>query len=252
MVKRNGWPEQTQGQVKADTVGTACCFMVFGNVDIYETVPPSPVVGWRAHCAEVIVKAHLCQIRNAAAVVTPEPFKHTQTATTSTERSNNIPQNPVFLAIPELQPYAALHGDPDSRTNPSSFLPISAAYEAILCADYAMHMIHRRKPEVVTYAEKIVVKSIAKLVDIGPPSWGGAAASIKEWPDIIGDAYRNVMQELAGENSVLNRDMEDLLEYAHLYSLRASYYTVIVGASGEVGPAFTNQAVPVTALAYMV
>jgi len=472
IVESNGWP----AQCKADTEGTACCFMAFANVDVYETVPPSSVNGWCAHFAEVIVRAHLLQIRNAVAVETPEPYKRlrerfiedngcssphlpwnelrppapplnnsdnqkplpasgsasettattaegtnnpdnlqslaapgpatqitttregadnnpdnqehmaapnsdsqtvdvtvdnsdgqhpfaapgpstktsvttadsqqplaapvmatqvtattttegddsnpnnhentttpgslmqtitvtiegsnsnstnqlplaapslaTQTIATTTEgannpteeananshqplanpkpdtqavatsikRSNNIPEKPTFLAIPELKDCAATHGNPDSRTDPSSFIPISAAYEAILCADDTIHKLRCKNPEVVTYAEKIVARSIATLADVGPPSWGRAAADILRWPETVGDACRDVRQTLAKENSALNTKMEDLLEYAHLYILRASYYTIIMRASGKVGPAFDNQAVPVTALAYM-
>jgi hypothetical protein len=179
------------------------------------------------------------------------PKPDTQAVATSIKRSNNIPEKPTFLAIPELKDCAANHENPDSRTDPSSFIPISAAYEAILCADDAMHKLRCKNPEVVTYAEKIVARSIATLADVGPPSWGRAAADILRWPETVGDACRDVRQKIAEENSALNTKMEDLLEYAHLYILRASYYTIIMRASGKVGPAFDNQAVPVTALAYM-
>lgn len=58
VLEQNGWP----GDDGSDTIGGAAGFMAFGHVDIYYMVPPSVVIRWSAHFAEVIVKAHHVEI----------------------------------------------------------------------------------------------------------------------------------------------------------------------------------------------
>ncbi|KAL9577226.1 MAG: hypothetical protein Q9212_006504 [Teloschistes hypoglaucus] len=49
-----GWPENSP----ADRIGGAACFMVFGDVDVSISAPPSVIRPYSAHFAEVIVRAH--------------------------------------------------------------------------------------------------------------------------------------------------------------------------------------------------
>ncbi|KAL8720122.1 MAG: hypothetical protein Q9225_002967 [Loekoesia sp. 1 TL-2023] len=58
VLEQNGWP----GDDGSDTTGGAAGFMAFGHVDVFYMVPPSVVIRWSAHFAEVIVKAHHVEI----------------------------------------------------------------------------------------------------------------------------------------------------------------------------------------------
>ncbi|KAL9581886.1 MAG: hypothetical protein Q9203_005716 [Teloschistes exilis] len=55
-----GWPEDAS----ADRIGGAACFMVFGDVDVYVSAPPSVIRDYNAHFAEVIVKAHHLHLKS--------------------------------------------------------------------------------------------------------------------------------------------------------------------------------------------
>jgi hypothetical protein len=159
----------------------------------------------------------------------------------------NNPENLHCLAVPDLVAYAIEHGDPLSFTNPSSSIPPSAAYEAILRADYGIHTLQTRYPEAITYAEEAVAIATATLRDVGRPSRGRAAGIIDKWPKTVEDACLEVCEK----HDVSSGEFNGLLSYVNLYILRAAYYAVMMLASGNVGPAFPDETVPDTALAYM-
>jgi len=268
IVKAGGWPDRSTGDAYSDGIGGACAFMVFANVDIYVIAPPSSVNGgWSPRFAEVIVKAHLLQIKHAAKVSLPLEFIRARDAfvesygcssphlpwyllqyqAPSIAEPLNNPENLHYLAVSDLVAYAIEHGDPLYFTNPSSSIPPSAAYEAILRADYGIHTLQTRYPEVITYAEEAVARATATLRDVGRPSRGRAAGIIDKWPKTVEDACLEVCEK----HDISSGEFNGLFSYVNLYILRAAYYAVMMLASGNVGPAFLDETVPDTALAYM-
>ena len=61
VLQENGW-SVVKPEEDMDTIGGAASFMAFGDVDVYELVPPSVVRSYAAHFAEVIVKAHHIEV----------------------------------------------------------------------------------------------------------------------------------------------------------------------------------------------
>jgi hypothetical protein len=135
--------------------------------------------------------------------------------------------------------------------DPSSYVPMDAALELILRADQCMRNIYQKhgewpNPEFGKCSERIVATSFKSLSEVGAPSWGSTFPHIDAWPQTFKTACEEVFND-----QKLSVDHKWVTEYAYLSILRASYYTIMMRAAGEIGPGLTEDTEPDTALAYM-
>ncbi|MCJ1409015.1 hypothetical protein MMC19_003092 [Ptychographa xylographoides] len=149
--------------------------------------------------------------------------------------------------------YAELYHEEDEqdKRDPSTYIPMAAAWEAILRADQCLRRLsfeYGKWPDRTfeRVAEQILAAAIRRLADVGPPSWGRASTMIRDWPEI----FSQVSQELLESQNILIHH-KAVSMYAYLSGLRAAYYTIMMRAAGNVGPGITDKTSPGTALAYM-
>jgi hypothetical protein len=156
---------------------------------------------------------------------------------------------PVNLANSELiHCCQSMDNDDD---DPSTFVPLSAAFEVVMRCDVAMYMI-RQSSHFRSFEQEslnLVAKAISHLAEAGAPSWGQAPHTTEEWPDTleaeVAEARRGIW-EFENPSPFLT-----MVAYAKLFILRAAYFTVMLRAAGELGPGLPEDTEPVTALAYL-
>ena len=289
VLKEQGWPADSV----SDTLYGAACFMAFGNVLVYKTVPPSHSRPWCAHLAEVVVKGHHNEI--FAAKIQPQ-----NALTLSTEASRlrevmveemggsspihwqslNANSSGVFqreyqeflnffsiflereepsqlMACPELvailaDPKTGFHHDMDPSVYVAkSNMPV--CWEIIQRADQRMAYIIMRlggyeARSVKLQAETIVAQTIVPLAEVGPPSSGRSSEIMGDWPHIFVNACVGILRSAEIPEDF---DSKGLVNYAYLSLMRPAYYTIMMRASGDIGPGITDDSMPDTALAYM-
>ena len=162
-----------------------------------------------------------------------------------------------LMACPEL---VAILSDPASRfhydIDPSVYLawhitPI--CWEIIQRADQRMahilwNMDYWTAQTVELQAGKIVARTIAPLAEIGPPSYGRSTLIEDQWPQTFDNACTEV---LASAKLPEDFGSKGLNYYAYLSLMRSAYCTIMMRASGDVGPGIDDDSKPDTALAYM-
>ncbi|KAK4691735.1 hypothetical protein P7C71_g5331, partial [Lecanoromycetidae sp. Uapishka_2] len=136
-------------------------------------------------------------------------------------------------------------------SDPSSYFPMTAAWECIMRADHCMHLLavsgsvggfHKT-------VDEIVVCAISPLAESGAVSWGETSELVKTWPQIFDAACEEIFAE---DNEKAERlGKKRVKAYARLSILRAAYYTIMMRAAGDVGPGLTENARIDTALVYM-
>lgn len=139
-----------------------------------------------------------------------------------------------------------------NKVDPSSYVPMPVAWEIISKADQCMRYIYLkydRQPSIniKTYANKIVARAIGSLAEAGAPSWGGTSSHIENWEKTFATACEQVLPP-----DIHSADNKWVSIYARLSCLRAAYYTIMMRAAGEIGPGLAEEAMPDTALVYMV
>lgn len=282
VLKDQGWPEDSV----SDTMDGAACFMAFGRILVYKTVPPSHSRACCANFAEVIVKGHHDEILKANI--------RSQNALTLSERPGQLREaiieekggsSPIhwefalfdvpdvtipeysrlfstflkceeprkLIACPDL---VAIVSDPRSNylgnKDPSTYLAkaiMPVCWEIIQRADQSMAHIGEYYPEAFKFqAERIVARTIVPLAEVGAPSWGRSTKILDQWPHIFNNACTEVL-----ESAELPEDFDSkgLVYYAYLSLMRSAYYTIMMRASGDVGPGIGDDSTPNTALAYM-
>ncbi|MCJ1279168.1 hypothetical protein MMC21_006992 [Puttea exsequens] len=270
---QNGWPKDS----RTDTIGGAACFMAFAYVDCFRAVPPSCFRPWCAHFAEVIVAAHCFELSRYGI----KPFELSkkfcdlrQELLENAHGSSPYLDWDLYMARDrtEMEIVDALHSsDPLASTwfqeipsqnvagdDPSSFLPIGAAWECVMRADHCMaHLrmeVKTSHPNVdfegfYFLIDIITVVAIAPLAEVGAVSWGNASKHIETWPATLTAACVETLKERPELARMYGRDT--ILKYARLSILRAAYFTVMMRSAGEIGPGLTQETRMETALAYM-
>lgn len=162
-----------------------------------------------------------------------------------------------ILACPSLVACAVKTGGPGvppevtHDRDPSSYVPMAAAWDAIVLADRHLRIIYTTygrcpDPAFGKCSEKIVASAIRALAEVGAPSWGRASKAMDEWPRTFSAACDEVLKEQTPPV-----DEKWVRVYARLSILRAAYFTIMMRSAGSVGPGITEDTVPDTALAYM-
>ena len=285
LIKEQGWPE---GSV-SDTLYGAACFMAFGHVLVYKTVPPSHSRPWCAHFAEVIVKGHHKEIVEAkikpqnALTLSREAGQLREAIVEEIGGSSlvhwkSLNANSLGVYQKEYQEYQSIFSaifeceepskllacpelvaillDPGSgfhhNMDPSVYLAKSTMpifWEAIQRADQAMaHIDKRQSVSFRIHAEKIVARTIVPLAEVGAPSWGRSTGILDQWPQVFNNACKEV---LGSAELPKNLDSREIVSFAYLSLMRSAYYTIMMRASGDVGPGINDDSTPDTALAYM-
>ncbi|MCJ1369195.1 hypothetical protein MMC20_000404 [Loxospora ochrophaea] len=287
ILKKNGWPE---GDNTSDTSGGAASFMVFGNVDVYLSVPPSCVRRWCAHFAEVIVAAHVIEIRreNAAigsggnVLLSPDfykcrrnfvdrygyssPFliweemnstnldgteKHGDDLALDNQLLRHV-DSKLILADAELVEFSLKTALALEHSDPSTYVSTSSAWEAILRADQCMHYLRR------IYDHDRNPEFLSSVYRI-------SAAAVSVLADTGPPSWHNagpLIPKWEGafseacstglrESEFEGAQRKRIEKYAWLYIHRAAYYTIMMRAAGDVGPGVAEGKVPETALMYM-
>ncbi|MCJ1422901.1 hypothetical protein MMC29_000781 [Sticta canariensis] len=281
-----GWPQENY----ADTVGGAAGFLAFTHVDVYEAVPPSSVRRWCAHFAEIIVKSHLVQLAKelkehsgVQVDLTPSPLDETREVfidrygcsspylpwedlysgavgsakiiELDLQLDNHpslSPESASVLACPGLITCASgTNSQEFDERDPSSYVPMVVAWEAIILADQRLRHIYKSHggwpdQNFGGCSEQIIANAIRSLATVGPPSWGRASNAVDGWPRTFSAACK---EALKNESQPLDRRRVSI--YAHLSVLRAAYYTIMMRSASSIGPGITDEMVPDTALAYM-
>jgi hypothetical protein len=164
---------------------------------------------------------------------------------------------PIELASSELADCA--RGRDDDKEDPSAFMTAAAAYEVIIRCDQAMHFLQgdMRQPRAVhTASDEIVAAAISSLAEAGAPSWGDAATAtfVDEWPCTVTrscDAFIANAQKDTNSWSTDVGYLSRVVAHAKLALLRAAYFTVLMRAADELGPALQEDTEPVTSLVYL-
>ncbi|MDI1489041.1 MAG: hypothetical protein OHK93_008318 [Ramalina farinacea] len=162
-----------------------------------------------------------------------------------------------LIACPELVAILSRAGS-ESHYNiyPSLYLTshiIPISWEIIQRADQRMaHIIAKIRiyegQNFKSEAEKIVARTIAPLAEVGPPSYSRSDKILNQWPQIFDDACTKILEAADFPKYF---DKKGLVYYAYLSLMRSAYYTIMMRASGDVGPGITDDSMPDTALAYM-
>ncbi len=144
----------------------------------------------------------------------------------------------------------------DDESDPSSYLPMSTAWEIIMRADQSMRHTFLKchgatNPIFSSLADATVARAISSISEAGAPSWGSALTygAVRDfWPEIFPAACTTVLDALEVEEPGY---VAWVSMYARLNILRAAYYTVMMRAAHEIGPGLTEETRIETALAYM-
>ncbi|PWW74724.1 hypothetical protein C7212DRAFT_353365 [Tuber magnatum] len=189
----------------------AAGFMALATVDFYIVAPPTCIHVWFAHFAEVIVKAHLCEIQGTGPA--------------------------DLLSCTGI----------DETEDPSVFVTPAAAWEVIMNADAASHALVKEIPRIRNYSNSVVAASIAALAGVGAPSWGHASNVVTAWPQTVAEACEATSKS---EGFQLDQEGL-IFAQAKLSMLRASCVTIMLRAAGSAGPGLEEGSNPITGLAYM-
>jgi len=196
------------------------------------------------------------------------PWEHLDTGLVAGSKDANVDPflgiDPLFtaepwriLACPSLVKCAleTTGNGSDFQTSherdPSSYVPMATAWDAIILADRHLHTIyetygHWPHQTFGECSEKIVASAIRSLAEVGAPSWGRDSKTMDEWPRIFSAACDEVLREQTPPV-----DAKWVCVNARLSILRAAYYTIMMRSAGSIGPGITEDTVPDTALAYM-
>lgn len=204
--------------------------MAFSHVCCLEVMPPSACRRWCAHFAEVIISAHLVELTvngNKSPSLSPEYCK----ARDQIVRSKGYFTPHIHGDLPDIsaplrkeilehletgdllvywQPTAAYLYEEDIRDDtcksgeldtlvsqyrdPSSYLPMTAAWECIMRADHCMRLLvfDGIRTGFHEFVNEIVVCTIAPLAEVGTVLWGDASKFVETWPQIFDAACEKV------------------------------------------------------------
>ena len=289
ILEQNGWPGDGN-----DTIGGAAGFMAFGHVDVYEILPPSAVRDWTAHFAEVIVKAHHCElliskpdvslgsdgVRVACAPSSCDTILDVYGCSSPYLPDDLVTSPYLFQQLGFYGPTAGfllqypglmncLHSFPKEVTwkwnedlrDPSSYCPTDIAWRLICLADNYIRQIYSNVPGayhkvVRDWSDRIVATAIRTLANVGAPSWGNASEILKNWPQTVATACKEVLDdfEKADQSSIdYNHDsFRHYIEAAAQFSiLRSAYFSVMMRAAHPLGPGLVEGCSIETAMAYM-
>lgn len=282
-----GWPNDSV----TDTIGGAACFLSFGDVDCYISVPPSVSKRWCAHFAEAILKFEHWDMMQALAknsetgfipaavekAMDDEEHENIETRGFSSPHTARIGQTFVGktwldMASPEvdarklllspglvtaLQPFQEKYG---ALTNsfkadledPSSYIPCEVAWEQIQRLDQILATVSRRTKSVEPLSSGIAARALIGLAEVGAPSWG-----TQEFGNFF-ETWRTdfdlaVSHVLNESTTYLPKDVDRQASkyHAHFRILRAAYMTIMMRSAQDIGPGLTESSTLETALLYM-
>ncbi|KAI4099953.1 MAG: hypothetical protein L6R37_005749 [Teloschistes peruensis] len=280
-----GWPEDAS----ADRIGGAACFMVFGDVDVYVSAPPSVIRHYNAHFAEVIVRAHHLHLKSlllldselwddmasnhpalwtANEASSPYPYMRDKEETElrlQGELENKRPEASRLVICQALNDCVDQFGREalnNSDSDPSTYCPVATMWDSIRMADEFLRQFYYQtdglkggRDFAQLLVRRLVAVSIRKLAHVGPPSWGNASAAVDEWPQIFMAACNEAWPEIEKEIDFPVEDKESyrkfLTLWAELSTLRSAYYTVMMRAAHPLGPGLVEGMSIETSLAYM-
>lgn len=237
VLREQGWPEDEDTAGNRDTIGGAACFMAFGYVDAYESVPPSVARSWSAHFAETIVKAHhvecLKRISERGSVF-DEPSTEYQSVerkgysspydagtfnwvTNSTLAQQFVSVYDDFMLLPkgllELSYGLSLAGCYDfgeSTEDPSSYCSPAFLWDFIRMADYHISLLKQMTQpqgftlgismfDILARIDQIVARSIKELATAGAPSWGESTEIVRSWPQTFFSASEEILNDVVDD-----------------------------------------------------
>ncbi|KAL8660761.1 MAG: hypothetical protein Q9202_006228 [Teloschistes flavicans] len=255
LLRASGWPEDAY----ADKIGGAACFLVFGDVNVYLSAPPSVIRQFNAHFAEVIVRAHhlkLLQLSRSDVEWYTDNYSNPQAFSWITEVDKIQYSSPhhwwlstigprvikelgtegaeasrlvVCPSLIELVERSEWMLENDDTVDPSSYCPVSTMWDLICIADICRSNIYRNINNKITWnerksaqrsVEKMVAVSISKIAHVGPPSWGNASTAIKEWPQMFITSCDEAWPEIEKETDV---PMQDMKSYRRMVTLCAEF-----------------------------
>lgn len=148
--------------------------------------------------------------------------------------------------------------------DPSSYMPTGLTSELIMRADQSMRNIYlkcqasrssfnsRFMTRFMTLVDRLVATAISPLSETGAPSWGVPLQDIETfWSHKFPAACNTFLTAQSQTPEADDIDLDYVRKYARLSILRASYYTIMMRAAGEIGPGLTEESRIDTALVYM-
>ena len=144
---------------------------------------------------------------------------------------------------------------PFNNEDPSEYVNSGDCWEMVQRADQCLSYLACEHRILVTIANLALAKAICPLAEVGPISWRTASLErcIETWPQDVSHACDHALTLLPTDISEDERKhcREWLPLYTRLSLLRASYFTLSMRGSPDVGAGLTEDAPIETALLYM-